>query len=442
MLGVRDFRPPIEVKPQFGLILSDLHGGSAMYDGSIHTKTVARQFRPFDFVDEKLLLDEAFKAQVIDDAVRIGAIGFGGLQIKKSNLKGKPVYQLTGYPPLLVARHIAANVRRITGVKQDNRQFIIECLRSLLQEGLPFRAYRLDIKNFYESVDGEQVVDDLRLNEGFSGQSAFALRSFFAELKSQGVHGLPRGLGLSATLAEYHLRAFDDSVTNTSEVWFYVRFVDDIFIITSGREERAKFEADLQQQLPDGLDFNSKKCVVMDFEPFTKGQSGVEHVFSYLGYQFEVSRVEREVGGGSVLSRNVAIDIAPSKVQKLKTRIIRALIAFKKDGDYNLLKSRIRLLTSNFNFVDRQSGIRRVSGIYFNYPMADIEHSRSLPHLDRFLRNSLMSPHPGNKWRPAITKAQRRELLNLTFSGGFRSRRFYSFGPSTLAKLVACWRYA
>lgn len=412
-----------------------------MFDGSIHFKTIARQFRPIDFVDEPLLLQLAFKEQVIKDAVQIGAAGFGGVHIKKSDLKGKPIYQLDGYPPLLVARHIAANVRRITGVKQDNRQFIIECLRSLLQEGIPFRAYRLDIKNFYESVDGQQVIDSLRLNEGFSGQSALSLQSFFSELKSQGVPGLPRGLGLSATLAEYFLSAFDDRVSNIDEVWFYVRFVDDIFIITSGREDSVQFEEGLRNDLPDGLEFNSAKREVMDFERFNKNQSGVEHVFSYLGYQFEVSRVQRDKGG-SPLRRSVAIDIAPSKVRKLKTRIVRTLIAFKDDGDYDLLRSRVRLLTSNFNFVDRQSGIRRVSGIYFNYPMTDFELSRSLPALDRFLRNSLMSPHPGNKWRPAITKAQRSELLNLTFSGGFRSKRFYSFGPSALAKLVACWRYA
>jgi len=412
-----------------------------MYDGSIHSKTIARQFRPFDFVDEPLLLDEAFKSQVISDAVKIGAQGFSGIPIKRSDLKGKTIYQLNGYPPLLVARHIAANVRRITGVKQDNRQFIVECLRSLLQEGIPFRAYRLDIKNFYESVEGEQVINALRLNEGFSGQSAVALQSFFLELKSQGVPGLPRGLGLSATLAEYFLGNFDETISNANEVWFYVRFVDDIFIITSGKEEKAQFEVGLKGWLPDGLEFNSEKREVMDFKPFRKPQSGVEHVFSYLGYKFEVSHAKREKGG-SPLRRNVAIDIAPNKVQKLKTRIVRALIAFKNDSDYDLLRSRIRLLTSNFNFVDRQSGIRRVSGIYFNYPMTDLEHSSSLPDLDRFLRNSLMSPHPSNKWRPAITKAQRRELLNLTFVGGFRSKRFYSFDPSTLAKLVACWRYA
>ena len=412
-----------------------------LFDGSIHYRTVARQLKPFDFVDEPLLLDEAHKQKVIEDAVQIGLTGFGGLQVKKSILKNKPIYQLDGYPALLVARHIAANVRRITGVKQDNRQFIIECLRSLLEEGISFRAYRLDIKDFYESVDVERVLESLRSNEGFSGQSALSLRSFFAELNGLGIPGLPRGLGLSATLSEYFLKSFDEAAANANEVWFFARFVDDIFIITSGREKKAQFEESLRNWLPTGLSFNSKKHVVMDFERFNKNHDGVAHNFSYLGYQFEVSHILRGKGNFS-LSRNVKIDIAPSKVRKIKTRIVRTMIAFRSDGNYDLLRSRIRLLTSNFNFVDRQTGVRRVSGIYYNYPMTDFEQSHSLKELDKFLRNSLMSPHPRNKWLPVITKAQRRELLNITFSDGFRSRRFYSFGPSTLAKLVSCWRYA
>ena len=50
-----------------------------MYDGSIHARTIARQFRHFDFVDEPRLLTDSFKKQVIIDAVKIGATGFGGV---------------------------------------------------------------------------------------------------------------------------------------------------------------------------------------------------------------------------------------------------------------------------------------------------------------------------------------------------------------------------
>ena len=180
-----------------------------MYDASINAKTIARQFRPFDFVKNTTLLDEDVKQEIIADAVEIGQTGYVGLHLRRSNLRGKAVYQLDGLAELLIARHIAANVKRITGVKQDNRQFIIECLRSLLREGIPFRAYKLDIKSFYESIDATKILQKLRSNEGFSGQSAFSLRSFFQELNSQGIQGLPRGLGLSATLAEYFLKEFD-----------------------------------------------------------------------------------------------------------------------------------------------------------------------------------------------------------------------------------------
>lgn len=412
-----------------------------MYDASINAKTIARQFRPFDFVNDPTLLNEDFKQEVIADAVEIGQTGYIGLRLKRSNLRGNAIYQLEGLSELLVARHIAANVKRITGVKQDNRQFIIECLRSLLREGIPFRAYKLDIKSFYESVDAAQILQKLRSNEGFSGQSALSLRSFFHELNSQRIHGLPRGLGLSATLAEYFLKDFDETVSNHPEVWFFVRFVDDIFVITSGRECSQHFETHLTDTLPDGLAFNAKKRRVMDFQKFTKNLTGVEHCFSYLGYEFEVSRVKRDNSSQSLI-RDVTLDIASSKVRKIKIRVMRSMIAFRRDNDYDLLRSRIRLLTSNFNFIDRQTAARRVSGIYFNYPMTDFAHSKSLPALDRFLRNVIMSAHPKNRWRPTISKAQRLELLNLTFSGGFQSKRFYNFGPSILANLVSCWRYA
>lgn len=412
-----------------------------MYDASINAKTIARQFRPLDFVNDSSLLDENAKSAVIADAVEIGNSGFAALQLKRSNLRGKTIYNLDGIPELLVVRHIAANVKRITGVKQDNRQFIVECLRSLLREGLPFRAYKFDIKSFYESVDADKILQKLRSSEGFSGQSALSLRSFFQQLNSQGIHGLPRGLGLSATLAEYFLREFDEAVSNHPETWFFVRFVDDIFVITSGRESSQQFETHLTKSLPDGLVFNTEKRSVMDFKQFNKNDTGVEHKFSYLGYQFEVSHIKRE-STSKLLIRDVNIDIAPSKVRKIKTRVIRAMIAFRIDNDYSLLRSRIRLITSNFNFIDRQSSVRRVSGIYFNYPMIDINKSQSLPELDNFMRNIIMSGHPKNIWRPAISKVQRQELLNLTFSGGYKTRRFYSFGPSMLAKLVSCWRYA
>lgn len=411
-----------------------------MYDLTMHAKSIARHFLPGDFIADPSLLKEDVRKAVIDKAVQIGAAGFSSVAFMKSKLRGKAIYQVTDMAQLLVLRHVSKNIRRITGVKQDNRQFIVECIRTMLREGTPYRVYKFDIKSFYESVNIEQILKHLKNNEGFSGQSASALDTFFKVANATGISGLPRGLGLSATLAEYLLRPFDDGVVGIPHVWFYARFVDDIFIVTSGRENRDEFIQKMKALLPDGLRFNQKSNF-FDFYKFSKSQTGLAHSIDYLGYRFNVSHVTQSpVGKG--LTRIVTLDIAPTKVKKLKTRIAKSLLQFSIDGKYGDLLSRIRLITGNFNFVDRSTGIRRVSGIYFNYPLVDSNQSNSIVELDKFLRNIIMSSHPGNKLRPALTLAQRRELVRLTFKDGHTKKRFYSFHPVRLVELKSVWQHA
>ena len=171
-----------------------------------------------------------------------------------------------------------------------------------------------------------------------------------------------------------------------------------------------------------------------------KNQTGSAHAIDFLGYRFHVSRPFRS--GDKGVMRTVTLDIAPAKIRKLKTRIARSLLRFSIDSNYIDLRARFRLITGNFNFVDRATGVRRVSGIYFNYPLIDLAASEAIPDLDKFLRNMVMSPHLGNKLRPALTKTQRRELVRLSFREGYVNRRFYSFSPTRLVELGSVWKHA
>ncbi|OYY75727.1 MAG: hypothetical protein B7Y43_18380 [Sphingomonas sp. 28-62-20] len=389
---------------------------------------------------DRQLADPNYKQAIIERAVTLGQNGFPALAVQRNNLRGKTVYQLKDLSERLVVRHINRNIRRLTGVKQDNREFIIKCVSGFLSEGTRYRAYKFDVKAFYESVSPIEIVRDLEADEGFSGQSAAALSSFFVEMGKLGVTGLPRGLGLSATLAEYLLRPFDARVSDMAHVWFYARFVDDIFIITDGNEDQSRFTHDVAAALPSGLTFNSKSTA-FTFDEYRNGSSGVAHAFDFLGYRFTVNRPERR-RVDSRIGRQVMLDIAPSKVRRIKTRIALSLVQFKKDHSYADLVARIRLLTSNFNFIDRGTGVRRVAGIYFNYPLVDFDRSTALPSLDKFLRNSVLSNHPKNHVYPAVTAAERRGLAQLSFSDGFKDRRFFSFGPARLVELTACWSHA
>ncbi|MFY7808463.1 MAG: antiviral reverse transcriptase Drt3a [Fimbriimonadaceae bacterium] len=274
-----------------------------MYDLTMHARSIARHFLPGDFIADPSLLKEPDLRAVVDNAVKIGTNGFSTVAVMKSSLRGKVVHQVTDMAQLLVLRHVSKNIRRITGAKQDNRQFIIECIRTMLREGTAYRVYKFDIKSFYESANIETILDRLKVEEGFSGQSAIALDTFFALVKASGISGLPRGLGLSATLAEYLLRPFDESITDMPHVWFYARFVDDIFIVTSGREDRGEFVRHAEASLPSGLEFN-QKSEVLNFEKLVKNQTGPAHAIDFLGYRFHVSRPVRSSTNRPIPSQN------------------------------------------------------------------------------------------------------------------------------------------
>jgi hypothetical protein len=413
-----------------------------MYDSTIHMKTLARHVCKADFAADSSLYDRPKLEEAIGRAVELGLSGFSAISLKTNTLRGKAVHQLTDLAESLVVRHITSNIRRVTGVQQDDRQFIVTCMQKMLSEGTSFRVYKFDIESFYEHVQLEEIFGKLESDIAFSAQSVRALRSFFDQLSAIGVAGLPRGVSLSATLAEYLLRDFDRLMSRTQGVWFYARFVDDILIITDGREGAENFKQGAARGLPSGLEFN-RKSVSLDFTPYRKTNNAMpEHCFDYLGYRFSVSLAHRDSAHDGKIWRDAWLDIAPSKVRKLKTRIARSLLTYSKDTNFGLLLSRLQLLTSNFNFIDLKTGTRRTSGIYFNYPLVSADKSTALPELDRYLLCAVTSPHPRNHLRPAVTSAQRQQLLNLRFQDGFRNRRFFSFSADRLVKLTACWAYA
>jgi hypothetical protein len=413
-----------------------------MYDPTIHAKTLARQVRKSDFAADSSLGIGTNLNLAIDDAVTIGASGFGSISLTTNKLRGKSVYQLTNLSESLVVRHITSNIRRITSVKQDDRQFIVSCIQKMASEGTAFRVYKFDIASFYESVPSQLILKQLEADMAFSGQSIRVLRSLFLQLDAAGVVGLPRGMSLSATLAEYLLRGFDSLISGASGVWFYARFVDDIVIITDGREDKVEFTKLAADSLPSGLHFN-RKSTSIDFAPFVKGNvANEEGCFDFLGYHFSVSLAHRNKAIDDKIRRVAWMDIAPSKVRKLKTRLARSLVSYAGDNDFETLLARFRLLTSNFKFIDLKTGIQRSSGIYFNYPLVDVDRSLALPELDNYLVRSVTSPHPRNRLRPAMTAAQRQRLLNLRFQDGFRKRRFFSFSANRLSALTGCWAYA
>jgi hypothetical protein len=130
---------------------------------------------------------------------------------------------------------------------------------SLLSQGTTFKAIKLDIKSFYETVDTEYMTQSLRADSAFSRQSVNLLESFFDAIRRQSLPGLPRGLSISATLAEYVMRDFDEILESQNGVRFYSRFVDDVILILDQDVDTAEIMRVAQASLPSGLNLNRLK---------------------------------------------------------------------------------------------------------------------------------------------------------------------------------------
>ncbi|SHM72985.1 Reverse transcriptase (RNA-dependent DNA polymerase) [Sphingobium sp. YR657] len=411
-----------------------------MLDTTIHAKTIARQFRRSDFRDSSWGITADDKDEIIADALRVAATGFTTVSLRRNSIGGKPVYRHAALCEALLIRHISEGLRRITGVQQSDRKSIVKSLIALTSEGVPFNILKFDIKSFYESVDTDALIERLRRDPAFSRQSIGLIETFFAALQSQRINGLPRGIGLSATLSEYLLRAFDSAISNFPGVRFYSRYVDDGIILASDKVDASQLLDFVKGLLPIGLELNRAKTKPYKFGSFLRSAgSTTEHSIKFLGYTLDISHITRTNGR---LCRNVHVDIAHSKVAKIKRRICLSLLNFNNGGNFNDLHNRIKLLTSNYGFVDDSTGQQRYSGIKYNYGLIDPTNSPQLAALDRFLINVVTSSHPNNRIRPNLTRVQRARILGFGFTSGFLANRFFTFDEVTLKNLIGCWSHA
>jgi len=332
---------------------------------------------------------------------------------------------------LIEAAANASLVQRL-GIKQANREQIVSNIHRLLRDPHSVRIYRLDIKSFYESIERQTLVAALESQWCVTRPSLDILRRIFDEMSLKSERGLPRGLSISATLAEQFMRRFDESVRSRSEVFFYARFVDDILVLTTGNEHQKNFEHDIELGLPAGLKFNPTKRNVLDWN--TVGAS-----FEYLGYKFErgpQKSVNDEI--------NVHVDMATSKIRRTKTKLCVALKDYARTRDISLLADRIRFLSGNHvvGRKNKQQALR--AGIYYSYCRINQHGEKSaLRDLDRFMRR-LMFGKKAPISRDASTRLsarERRKILRMSFFAGHHERRMCRFSYARLENVAKCWQH-
>lgn len=396
--------------------------------------------------DDDLAFTEKYSAsggklQLAADAAKAAKQGFSGMPLQKLIVRRKIAYVVRDAPRLVLLRAINDLLIEATGIRLSDRDTIIRRLVTVLSEGVLHHVHKFDVKSFFESVDTKRLVEQLSRDIRVPRIVSIQIEKLFAELEAQGIPGLPRGVPLSATLAEYAMQAFDASISRAGDVYFYARFVDDVIVVTGGRTTPSSFQRFALKRLPEGLVFNTSKTRHCSLVVDRKG-TGTTSLgsFDYLGYNFEMFDTTKNKDDR--LHRPLAVSISPRKLQRLKSRLCRTFAAFAIDGNLALLHRRLQMLTGNYNIRDASTKQNRNVGLFCSY--RQITHRDGLLEVDRLLR-AIVAGNKGDLAKRVGAKLlprQRRALLVYGFHRSFEQRQFYNFSAKEIVALTRCWHHA
>lgn len=321
----------------------------------------------------------------------------------------------------LILRKLYRNIHRIYNVRQANRNNIVKQIITLFSENVSMWVARFDVHHFYESIDRNIILGNLEEGGRLNYQSLQLMRNLFANPVVCADNGLPRGLGISSVMSELFMKYFDLNVRKMNGVYYYARFVDDIIVFCSSKKARDKVWIEVPTMLLKlGLKLNTEKSYT--WEPET------DKIVTYLGYTFTKNKIQE---------KNVIVSIAQKKVNVIKTRITRSLVRYSKDGNFDMLKLRIKYLTGNFTLFSNSTLLPIRVGIFYNYRFAT-DYS-VLQELDKYYQKILHCRNGRLGARIHMSQAQCHDLEKYSFAFGYSHKVVHHFTVDQMTKIKKCW---
>lgn len=354
-------------------------------------------------------------------------------------LNGKKGYDFSNDADELISKKLNDNIRRLFKVKPSDRHAIVKQTISLAKDTQPVTIARLDIKDFYESIDRDAIINLVSEEWLLSQQNRQVLKCWNERLILQGVIGLPRGMALSSTLSEIKIRDFDRAMKLEDNVYFYARYVDDIIIFFSGDESELKRAlcTNLKRTASE-LDFNAEKSKF-----YSLNSAAVSEFIDidYLGYRINIEANPKDI----MKMRLVNVFISDKKINKIKNRIRRAFCAYSRDRNFQLLSHRLKFLSGNQYIIGDIDRTKLKSGIYYNYPL--LTSFIQLDELDAFYKKILTCPvHPISSairmiknHGGGLSDVREKQIHSISFKFGFHKRIMNNFSAKVSKKIKRCW---
>lgn len=347
------------------------------------------------------------------------------VKLRKVEMPGKkPAYKIDESAASFFAiKQVQRNLNRLYKVKQSDRNEIVCQVRDILNDKMPKKVLRTDFKNFYESIPRTRLISRIEEDHLLAPTSKKIIRQVLSEytkLIEGGDCGIPRGVGISAYLAELFAREFDETIKRTPNLLYYARYVDDILMVFSPHPDTENISYKVLAEEAAAklkLSLNEEKTAEVDLP--TQGLQS----FDYLGYRFEVQ------------DGKVELRLSEKKVRKYEERIRLCLASYARAAKLNEKKARKSLLRRMWflagNTRLHNSKRNAYVGIFFSNKF--LTNKVDLLRLDAFLQREfgeLSLPNAKNR------------IGKVSFEKAFTEIRYSRFSASELKEIVGVWKNA
>ena len=343
-------------------------------------------------------------------------------------------------------KQLLHNMKRTFKIEMLGRHQIMTSIKRLLNMSMPIFIIRTDITGFFESIPQDSLLQKVYDNSLLSFKSkSFIKQIFYAyeaikDTSKTSVNlGVPRGIGISAMLSELYMQDIDKELKSRNGVIFYVRYVDDIFMILTSlehfvslndyyRDMRKLFKSKELELKPIGSD----KCQLIEYRPDAFSPIS----FDYLGYKLNLSKSRKELV--------TVYSLSDKKIQKLNERINKAFKHFETMSKKNVKAARrdlldsLNFITGNFRLSNSKSHAK--AGLYYNNDL--IDDSSEFDQFTRTLHSHIINPYAGlfsdvaerNRFIDALQK----RIVRIDFKQRWESKKMYDFPLSRIAE-ISSW---
>ncbi|MBR7029446.1 MAG: RNA-directed DNA polymerase [Bacteroidaceae bacterium] len=342
---------------------------------------------------------------------------------------------------LFAIKQLQYNICHTFKVKQANRHSILANIKNFLNSDIPVYIIRTDISRFYESIPHDKLMPMVLGNTLLSHKSKAFIKGIISEYEKvkdttlvPTSHGIPRGIGISSYLSEMYMRNIDANIAGRTEVMFYARYVDDIFMILSTLPTGKNLEqyyADMTtffqsygltlKQLDDG----SGKCNILDFTT----ENNAEIIMNYLGYCLYMNRQGKRL--------TASFGLSDSKKDRYRTRIDNAIIHFKTMSKCNIkqayrdLLDSLNMITGNFKLFKSKSSVK--VGMYYSNDLLD--RIEDLDELTLYLHGCSIEPYAGLMDCANIKSKLSKRIGKIDIKQRWEERKMYTFSLQRLQEM-------